>query len=408
MSSEAIVIKEPLWTKNYILIIFNNMLMFLVHHTLFTAIPLYMQGLGSSNYIMGLSTTVYAVSALIFRPVFGFLIDKKGRQVSMFAGLGITMLALFLYGFAHSDLAILALRALHGAGFSALSTLAMTMVADTVPRTRMAEGIGYSGIAFTVSTAIGPAIGIYLLDTFGYVILLLAVVLMSLCNFGCSFFLKFKPADQHNGKRAGIIESFYEKSSIRAASVQLVIALSFASVATFIPIYGLSRGIAGIGVFFTVFAVVALAVRIGTAKSADRYGINVILWPGLAALIVSFIILSFSNTLLWVIIAAVFYGIGSGIATPMLSVVNMKLCSIERRGAANAMLFAAMDIGIGFGAFMWGSLLEISDFSLVYGLSAVIMVIACFLYYLLLSGNVDKESKRTVENSSMSNNAQVI
>lgn len=58
MSLESGGAREPLWTKNYILIIFNNLLMFLVHHTLFTAIPLFMQGLGSPNYMMGLSTTV--------------------------------------------------------------------------------------------------------------------------------------------------------------------------------------------------------------------------------------------------------------------------------------------------------------------------------------------------------------
>jgi len=141
MSIESSGTKEPLWTKNYILIVFNNLLMFLVHHTLFTAIPLFMQGLGSPNYMMGLSTTVFAFSALLFRPIFGLMIDKKGRQTSMLAGLGITMLALALYGFAETDIAILVLRALHGAGFSALSTLALTMVADT--RTSRAYGGRY-------------------------------------------------------------------------------------------------------------------------------------------------------------------------------------------------------------------------------------------------------------------------
>jgi len=407
MSIESSGTKEPLWTKNYILIVFNNLLMFLVHHTLFTAIPLFMQGLGSPNYMMGLSTTVFAFSALLFRPIFGLMIDKKGRQTSMLTGLGITMLALALYGFAETDIAILVLRALHGAGFSALSTLALTMVADTVPRARMAEGIGYSGIAFTVSTAIGPVIGIYLLETFGFVILLFAVIIMNFINIGCSFLLKFRPLEQNSQRTGGILVSFYEKSSVKTAIVQLVIALSFASVSTFIPIYGISRGIAGIGIFFTVFAAVALTVRIGTAKSADRYGVNIIFWPGLAALIISFVVLSFADTLSWVVIAAVFYGIGSGIATPMLSVVNMKLCSQDRRGAANAMLFAAMDIGIGFGALVWGGLSEVLDFTWVYGLSAVVVLIACLLYHLLLSKNVDKGIILSVEESALRSDAQI-
>ncbi len=316
------------------------------------------------------------------------------------------MLALVLYRFAQNDVAILALRALHGVGFSALSTLAMTMVADTVPRARIAEGIGYSGIAFTLSTAIGPVIGIYLLEDFGFVTLLIVAVLMNLVNIACSFLLKFKANEENSRKAGGILASFYEKSSVKTASVQLVIALSFASVSTFIPIYGISRGIGGIGIFFTVFAVVALLIRVGTAKTADKYGINILFWPGLATLIVSFAILSFADTLTWVIVAAVFYGIGSGIATPMLSVVNMKLCSPNRRGAANAMLFAAMDIGIGFGAFVWGGLSEAFDFTLVYGLSALVVVFASLLYYILLSGNVDKDRVLPVEGGVLYSDSQ--
>lgn len=363
----------------------------MVHHTLFTAVPLYMQGLGSPNYMMGLSTTVFAFSALAFRPVFGMMIDKKGRHMSMLVGLGITMVALVLYGFAKTDIHILILRAVHGAGFSALSTLALTMVADTVPRARMAEGIGYSGIAFTLSTAIGPAVGIFLLEEFGFISLLVSVVLMNVGNLACSFFIKFKKTDDGLTKPKGLIESFYEKSSIKTALVQLVIALSFASISTFIPIFGISRGIEGIGVFFTVFAVVALLVRILTAQTADKFGINAIFWPGLGTLFLSFVVLTFADSLFWVLIAAVFYGVGSGVATPLLSVVNMKLCSPQRRGAANSMLFAAMDIGIGFGAFVWGGLSEVFDFTLVYGLSAVVVVFASIIYYFLLSKNVDAD-----------------
>ncbi len=84
----------------------------------------------------------------------------------------------------------------------------------------------------------------------------------------------------------------------------------------------------------------------------------------------------------------------------------MKLCSPNRRGAANAMLFAAMDIGIGFGAFVWGGLSEAFDFTLVYGLSALVVVFASLLYYILLSGNVDKDRVLPVEGGVLYSDSQ--
>ena len=81
---------------------------------------------------------------------------------------------------------LLLVRCLQGAGFSWVGTALGTMASDSLPDSRMSEGIGYSGLSNTIAQAAAPGIVLWLLGSYGYrnsfaAILGTAVLLLVVC-----------------------------------------------------------------------------------------------------------------------------------------------------------------------------------------------------------------------------------
>ena len=359
----------------------------MVHFALFTNLPLYIKHIGGSNTMAGFSTTVFTIASLMFKPFFGLLIDKCGRKIAMILGALIVIVMAVLLFFTHSLGGILVLRAIHGIGFGALCTVVGTMIVDNVPAARLAEGIGYAGISLTVSMAAGPAAGAFLIQSIGYQACFVFVLITSLLTLAFALCLEYKagrtPGESAGGAGAGIISSMYEKTAIGPSLLLLIISFGYGSVSTFITTYGAERGIANIGLFFVVYAVLALISRLGTGRLSDTKGEGFVFLPGLAALFGAYLFLAFADSLPLVLVAGGFYGFGYGIALPTLNVMLIRRCPENKRGAATAMLYSAMDIGVGGGAFLWGFLSEQSGFTTVYICSAATVTGAVVLYFIL-------------------------
>ena len=65
-----------------------------------------------------------------------------------------------MYGLTDNIYIIIISRIIHGIGFGITSTTIATIVTDIVPEERLLEGIGYAGIAATVSSALGPTMAL--------------------------------------------------------------------------------------------------------------------------------------------------------------------------------------------------------------------------------------------------------
>ena len=72
--------------------------------------------------------------------------------------------------------------------------------------------------------------------------------------------------------------------------------------------------------------------------------------------------LAFTTTLTQILFAAGFFGFGYGCINPTMNAFIMKVCPINRRGAANATYYAALDGGFGAGSMVGGVLVQSMGF----------------------------------------------
>lgn len=141
----------------------NNFGMYFSFYLLTPLLPLYLSdNFGCAKDTIGLVLSGYTLTALMFRPLSGFLVDAFSRK---------TMLVVFLFLYfiffggylAASTLLLFAIvRTLHGIPFGGSTVACSTVAIDVLPSSRRNEGIGYYGLSNNLATAIAPTVGIYI------------------------------------------------------------------------------------------------------------------------------------------------------------------------------------------------------------------------------------------------------
>ncbi len=79
--------KPRLWTRNFVLIIVINFLVFMNHIMLLSTFPFYIESLGGSEALAGLAATLFSLLAVLCRPVVGWMLDNGKRRAILLIGL---------------------------------------------------------------------------------------------------------------------------------------------------------------------------------------------------------------------------------------------------------------------------------------------------------------------------------
>lgn len=375
-----------IWNKTFILIMIVSFLMFLSMYMLLPTLPLYAQTIGGNETVAGTIVAVFTLSAVMVRPWFGNMLDRKGRKLILIIGVGIFFVSALAYNLVFSIITLLALRVVHGIGWGASTTATGTIASDVIPAVRRSEGMGYYGISATIAMSVGPALGLYLVAYRSYAVLFTGSAILAALGLAGSFFINYEiPRKIQEGAKAPLRKGvILEKTAIPPALVLFFITLTYGGIVTFLPSYAADRGVENIGIFFTVYALVLLLGRPIIGKLADRYGARKFLVPGILLIAIALVLLVKASSLPIFLLVAVVYGLGFGTVQPILNALVISLSPPERRGAANATFAVAMDLGIGLGAVTLGFIAQKMGYEYMYGCSAIFALLALIMYFALL------------------------
>jgi MFS family permease len=281
------------------------------------------------------------------------------------------------------------LAIIHGLSASAITTSGPTVVAVVTPAWRLAEGISMFGVATNLTIAVGPLASLYLINAFSYSITFNVAFILVLLSIVLTFLINYEKKEQKfageriKTKKKINIKTLFEKTALKPSIYQLFLAFGLSAILTFIPIYGKSRGVDDIGLFFTFYAASAVIVSFITGKLVQTYGVRKVFIAGLIMQHLTFLFLAFAYSLPLMITAALLYGFGSGSGFAIVSIVAMESAAPERRGAANATIFAAMDIGIAVGSLVLGVISTKFGFTVTFILTASIMLVDIIVFSIL-------------------------
>lgn len=380
---------ETLWTGQFLLLILANFNTFIVHFILLVSMPLYILSMGGSNTAAGLSTGIYSFAALMLRPTIGYVLDTHGRKKILVAGLLTMLVGITLINCTESIILQLFLRLLQGVGFSIISTAYATMVTDLMPKSRLAEGMGYYGVVVTLTNAVGPFIGLLLIDRYGYDVLFPLLIPLLLVAMSISLFFKKDPVRTPGEKKPPIRKTrkelvsrmiSLEKTALPASAMMVFAAFSFGGIITFLASYGYSRGIEDMQFFFVIFPCAVIFTRLFAGRLSDRYGYHIVIIPCTVLAAVALFLTAAAGTVEMFVLVAVLYGLGYGTLQPTYNALAVRDCPAGRRGGANATFYISLDLGVGTGSILLGYVADELNFSAIYIISGILVILSLVFF----------------------------
>lgn len=375
--------KQPLWTRDFLLIALANLMVFTSFYFLLPTLPVfvtdYLRGDKSEvGYIIG----VLSITAVLIRPLSGFLLDTLGRKRIVLVALLALVFVMGAYNLVTSLALLLLLRVFHGFFWGVTTTGLSTVAADVVPPARRGEGLGYYGLSNTLAMAVGPGIGLLILAKGGFHTLFNASFVISIIALIFAFAIKYRTKLSGGRREAISFESLFEPKVFPLSGIMFFIAFVYGGIVSFITLLGKEINIANAGTFFMVYAVTILFVRPFAGKAFDQRGPFKIMVVGFVAIVIAFVLLYLSTGLALFVLAAVAMGVGYGIVQPSLQAMAINRVADYRRGAANGTLMSAFDLGIGLGSILLGVLSKVVGLHKMYLVCGLIIVIPLVLFYL--------------------------
>lgn len=398
--------KPQLWTKDFLIDSLVNFFIYLTYYLLILIMTEYAtEYFQASPSDAGLASGIFIIGALVGRLFAGSSIDRVGRKKTLYAGLMFFLVTTLLYFIVNSLVFLFVVRFLHGIGFGVASTATGTIVSSIIPNERRGEGTGYYALSTTLASAIGPFLGMFLIQYASFEdIFTLCTILLSVC-FIAVFFLKVPALELTKGQLNQIkrfkLSNFFEYHALPIAIISALIGLSFSSILSFLASYTKEIDLIYAGsFFFIIYATSILISRPFTGIWFDKKGENFVMYPSFVLFTLGLIILSQAYHSFFLFLAAIFVGTGYGTFISSAQAIAVKVSPHHRLGLATSTYFIFLDVGIGMGPFLLGLLIPTMGFRRVYILAAIV-VFLCIFFYFILHGRkeISKSNKLPVEAS---------
>lgn len=381
---------EKVWTRNFLLIILINFLVFMNHIMVLSTFPMFLeQVLGLNEAVAGAAAFAFSAVAVILRPIIGWLLDCGRRRGVLLIGLTGMLLMPLGYaasaaftasGYVLTAAVALALvcRMLHGAALAFSNTTGATIASDALPQKRFAEGMGYFGMATALATSLAPALGLALMKVSFTVLFLTAAGFMLISLLLC---LMMKPLSVPQAEKKPLeFKTLIDADAVPASVICLVFLLTWGALENFLADYAIKNSLPSGGIFFAITAVMLFLVRVTIGKLADKKGEGIFVYSCNAAMLAAFLLLAFAPGNFSFYLAAVLAGYAFGGIEPALQSMAVHIAPPERRGSANSTFLCAYDIGLGGGGGIAGVLISALGYKSMYLILSLATVVSVLLY----------------------------
>ncbi len=372
--------KEILWTKSFVFLLIANLFTAVGFQILLPTLPMFVSLHEGNSSDVGLVIGVLTIAAVLIRPFSGAASDTLGRKIILAIGVFICFLAMVFYFWASTIPSILFVRIVHGIGWGIATSAFGTLASDMVPASRRGEGIGYFGFASLIAGALGPFIGIGLMNQFDFTAVLGFSAVSTFLSLTALLLIKLPKFEGFHSQSSSIMARLVESSSLFPSVLMGLLGLVYGGIVSFITLFGTEVGIQNVGWFFLINAISSFLIRPLSGRLFDKKGHIYVLLPGALLSLTGVLLLSYATSTLHLSFAAFFFGFGMGAIQPSLQAWVINRAAPSRRGAANATFFSAFDLGISGGAIMLGGVARAFNYAIMYRCSSLILVIFMITY----------------------------
>jgi MFS family permease len=371
----------------------SNLLIYMGFYMLVPTLPAYAKQTGGSNLEASLVVSLFSITSLIFRLLMGTILDNFDIKPLLIIGtiiLGASTLSFIWLPLA----AIIIVRIIQGIGWGIASTATAAIFTNLVPEARRGEGMGYYSLSMIVSMSLAPVVAIIIMNLYSFKYI--SIFSLGLVLTG-TLLIKAVTIPKNNSNINKQENSFsflnlFEKNALLPSFLCFLLTITLCGIMSYIMLYGKELSMANIGLYFIGHVTMILITRPFIGKIFDKKGHVMIVIPGSISMIAGLIILSYTHTVLVLIIASLFYGLGYGAVQPSLQVWAVNRSPEHRKGAANGTFLSSMDLAFTLGSILLSFIAESKSYAFMYRFSAFFLVILLAVYGLSLFMNSRKQN----------------
>lgn len=344
------------FTLNFFLLCMSSFLFFSSFNMIIPELPAYLTSLGGEDY-KGLIIALFTLSAGLSRPFSGKLADKVGRIPVMMFGASVCFIVGLLYPLLSFVVGFLFLRFAHGFSAGFTPTGASAYVADIVPFQKRGEAMGIQSLFGSLGMAAGPAIGGWIASIWPIEILFYCAAFTAIFSILILTRLN-ETLEEKEPLRLSLFKldrtEIIEKRVLLPSIILFLSVFSFGVVLTIVPDLSAHLGIKNKGLFFAVFTLSSLGIRLLAGRTSDRHGRVAVMRVASAVMVLAMCAVAFAESKAVLLGSGVLFGAAVGMYSPTTTAWVVDRSLDRFRGRALATMYIFLESGIGVGAVVSG------------------------------------------------------
>jgi len=353
-------------------------------------IPIYAEKLGAGGIWIGFIFSAFPIARSIAMPFIGNISDKHGRKVFIIFGLFIYTLLSIGYIWANDIPKLTWVRLLHGVASAMVVPIAMAYIGEISPKGEEGKYVGTFSISVFTGIGVGPLIGGFCNDYFGFSSVFLTMGVFSFIAFCLA--VTYLPEQSNSIKNSKTnsdvsIWSVLKNNTVRGLiAYRIVLAMGRGVIISFLPILAQMRHLSGtqIGILISVNTLVVAVLQRFFGKIADQYNKMWMCISGGTISLVAIGLTPVAADFFQLLILGLLLGLGGAVAIPALSAMAVTRGKQLGMGTTLGLFTTAMSVGMMISPILAGSIVDVVNISACFYFQAFINLIGIFVFYLFL------------------------
>ena len=362
-----------------------NFTLFFAFYVLTPLLPLYLsEHFGATKDVIGLVLSGYTITALLFRPFSGYVVDTFPRKTVLMVSFG--AFAIFFAGYlaASTLLLFMILRTLHGGPFGALTVANSTVAIDVLPSSRRTEGIGYYGLSNNLAMALAPTIGIFIYRySHSFELLFWLALVVACVGWLVDSTVSLPAREAVRDKSKLSFDRFFLVRGWLLGLNMVAFGFSFGVLSNYLAIYGKEvMGITGgTGAYFMLCSVGLILSRLQGGKALRQGRVTHNAGEGMVISLIGYTLFILIPTWWGYYGSALLIGLGNGHMWPAFQNMTINVASNNQRGTANSTILISWDIGMGLGILVGGVIAEFLGYAAAFWTVVLVNALGVFTFF---------------------------
>ncbi len=344
--------------------------------------------LGGDNTITGTIASLGTVCGLASRLLLGQMVDRYGTRIIWIVSSLIYILGALGLAFAETiSWQIYLSRAFYAIGIGSMLTCSMVHIQGRVPIHRRTEVIGVLGSSGFVGMITGALLGDYLTGTisnesFRYLILFSTAAGLGTFYLFLALIMTHDDVHEEPNHTPTLLPLIWRYWPGLIILVSTIMGMCFTISTVFLTRFAHSLGFAGIGWYFSSYAISAFFLRLLTTSWIRVMSRRLLIVIGLCAHSLGLLCLPWV-TLPWhLVFPAILSGFGHALLFPCVVSLTTKCFPKEYQGTANSVVLGSVDIGALIFSPMIGWTIDQFGFQVMFRLGALCALLMAISFYL--------------------------